>query len=117
LSGNAQHLWYDRGRPAEEPQSRAIGEMGWNDFNQMLDRWAAPYKAEWYGKNVIRIGRFEPSSKICSVCGWHNKELKLSDRTWTAGRPRCANGHTVDRDVNAAINIKRSRPADTTFGR
>jgi len=86
--------------------ARCIGEIGWNDgaarrFNQMLD-----YKAEWYGKNLIRIGRFAPSSKICSVCGWHNKELKLSDRTWTAGRPRCANDHTVDRDVNAAINIK-----------
>ena len=81
--------------------ARSVGEMGWNEFNQMLDRRAAPYKAEWYGKNIVRIGRFEPSSKICSVCGWHNKVLKLSDRTWT-----CANGHTVDRDVNAAINIK-----------
>ena len=75
--------------------SRAIGEMGWKQFNVMLD-----YKAEWYGKNIVRIGRFEPSSKICSHCGWHNQDLKLSDRTWT-----CANGHTVDRDVNAARNI------------
>ena len=75
--------------------SRAIGEMGWAEFNTMLE-----YKAEWYGKNILRIGRFEPSSRICSVCGWHNKELKLSDRVWT-----CANGHTVERDQNAALNI------------
>jgi len=74
--------------------ARSIGEMGWNEFNQMLD-----YKAQWYGKNIIRIGRFAPSSKICSHCGWHNKELKLSDRVWT-----CANGHVLDRD--AAQNIK-----------
>jgi len=73
----------------------AIGEMGWTDFNAMLD-----YKADWYGKNILRIGQFEPSSRICNVCGWHNKDLKLSDRVWT-----CANGHTVERDANAALNI------------
>lgn len=90
--------------------SRAIGEMGWAEFNQMLN-----YKAEWQGKNIIRIGRFEPSSKICNVCGWHNKELKLSDRTWT-----CANGHTVDRDANAALNIRdfglRTQPLFANVG-
>ncbi|WP_077130705.1 RNA-guided endonuclease TnpB family protein [Spirosoma montaniterrae] len=75
--------------------SRAIGEMGWAEFNQMLD-----YKADWYGKNILRIGRFAPSSRICSICGWHNKALTLSDRVWT-----CANGHTVERDQNAALNI------------
>jgi putative transposase len=58
------------------------------------------YKADWYGKNIVRIGQFEPSSRICHVCGWHNKDLKLSDRVWT-----CANGHTVERDQNAALNI------------
>jgi len=73
----------------------AIGDVGWSEFNQMLS-----YKAEWYGKNILRIGQFEPSSRICNVCGWHNKELKLSDRVWT-----CANGHVVDRDQNAALNI------------
>lgn len=76
--------------------SRAIGEVGWHKFNQMLN-----YKAEWAGKTILRIGMFEPSSRMCNVCGWHNKELTLSDRAWT-----CANGHTVDRDLNAAINIK-----------
>ena len=84
-----------RGMMQNRKLSRAIGEMGWHEFNTMLD-----YKADWYGKNILRIGQFEPSSRICYVCGWHNKELKLSDRVWT-----CANGHTVERDQNAALNI------------
>lgn len=75
----------------------SIGEIGWNKFNTMLE-----YKAEWYGKNIIRIGRFEPSSKCCSSCGTINKELTLKDRSWT-----CKCGETHDRDVNAAINIKK----------
>lgn len=90
--------------------ARAIGEVGWATFNSMLD-----YKAEWYGKNILRIGRFEPSSRICNVCGWHNRDLKLSDREWT-----CANGHVLDRDVNASLNIKemglRTRPLHGNVG-
>ena len=74
----------------------AIGEIGWYKFNTMLE-----YKAEWYGKNIIRIGRFEPSSKCCSSCGAINKELTLKDRVWT-----CKCGEIHDRDVNAAKNIK-----------
>ena len=69
------------------------------------------YKAEWYGKNIIEIGRFEPSSKICSTCGTINKELQLSDRSWTC--QSCSSTH--DRDMNAAINIKnfglRNKPS------
>ena len=75
--------------------SRAISDVGWSEFNTMLE-----YKAEWYGKNILRIGQFEPSSRICNVCGWHNKDLKLSDRIWT-----CANNHVLQRDENAALNI------------
>jgi len=74
----------------------AIGEVGWSKFNSFLE-----YKAEWHGKNIIRIGRFEPSSKCCSSCGKINKELTLKDRVWT-----CKCGVTHDRDINAAINIK-----------
>ena len=59
------------------------------------------YKCERYGKNYIKIGRFQPSSKICTLCGEHNKELKLSQRTWT-----CKNGHVLDRDINASLNIR-----------
>jgi putative transposase len=60
------------------------------------------YKANWYGTNIIRIGTFEPSSKMCSNCGELNKELKLSEREWC-----CENCHSYhDRDINASINIK-----------
>ena len=77
--------------------ARAISDAGWAQFVSMLD-----YKAERYGKTVLRIGRFEPSSKLCS-CGVLNDGLKLSDRVWT-----CAScGVTHDRDVLAANNIKR----------
>ncbi len=77
--------------------SLAIGEIGWYAFKTMLE-----YKAEWYGKNIITIGRFEPSSKVCSICGTINKELKLQHREWKC--EKC--GTTHDRDKNAAQNIK-----------
>ncbi|TPE46388.1 RNA-guided endonuclease TnpB family protein [Pontibacter mangrovi] len=84
----------------------AIGEVGWHKFETMLN-----YKAEWYGKNIKYIGRFEPSSKLCSACGAIQQELKLHHREWTC--VKCATTH--DRDVNAAINIKafglRNQPA------
>ena len=66
-------------------------------FVEMLE-----YKAEWYGKNILRIGRFEPSSKLHANCGYINKDLKLSDREWVC--PKCC--EVVSRDVNASINIK-----------
>ena len=77
--------------------AQAISDVSWSTFVNMLE-----YKAEWYGVNILRIGRFEPSSKTCSNCGNINKELKLSDREWTC--KVCHSHH--DRDVNAAINIK-----------
>lgn len=77
--------------------AQAISDASWSTFVTMLE-----YKADWYGKNIIRIGQFAPSSKTCSNCGAINKELQLKDRKWT-----CSNCSTVlDRDVNAAINIK-----------
>ena len=60
------------------------------------------YKCEWYGKNLIRINRFDPSSKISNCCGDYNTHLKLSDRSWVCGK--C--GKVLDRDINAANNIK-----------
>jgi len=60
------------------------------------------YKANWHGKNILRIGRFAPSSKTCSCCGHINKELTLKDREWTC--PKC--NSVLDRDKNASINIK-----------
>ena len=77
--------------------AQAITDVSWSTFVSMLE-----YKAEWYGKNIIRIGKWSPSSKTCSNCGSINKELTLKDREWT-----CGNCSTVlDRDVNAACNIK-----------
>ncbi len=76
--------------------AQAISGVSWSTFVTMLE-----YKADWYGKNILRIGRFAPSSKTCS-CGVINKDLKLSDRTWTC--KSC--GVTHDRDILAANNIK-----------
>lgn len=77
--------------------SKSIQDASWSEFFRMLT-----YKAEWYGKNIIKIGRFEPSSKMCS-CGEINKDLKLSDREWTC--KKCNVTH--DRDILAAQNIKK----------
>lgn len=77
--------------------SKSIADSSWGMFTTMLE-----YKSDWFGKNLITIGTFEPSSKLCSNCGNHNSELKLKDRAWTCSR--C--GITHDRDINASINIK-----------
>jgi putative transposase len=77
--------------------ARSIQGAAWSEFVRQLE-----YKSDWYGKNVLFIGRFEPSSKTCSNCGYVNDDLKLSDRKWTC--PNCGEHH--DRDVNAAINIR-----------
>jgi len=77
--------------------AKAIADASWHEFRRQLG-----YKCDWYGKNLLIIGRFEPSSKICS-CGYVNQELKLSDRKWTC--PKCKTEH--DRDILASQNIKR----------
>ena len=60
------------------------------------------YKTNWYGKNLLNIDSFEPSSKTCSACGEVNKNLTLSDREWV-----CSNCNTKhDRDFNAALNTR-----------
>jgi len=75
-----------------------IADASWSSFVEKLE-----YKAEWYGKTVLHIGQFEPSTKICNVCGYHNGKLTLVDRQWQC--PSCSTNH--DRDINAAINIKK----------
>lgn len=75
--------------------ARAIQECAWSSFVNKLE-----YKAEWYGAQIVKIGRFEPSSKICS-CGEINHELTLADRVWTC--KKC--GRTHDRDLLASQNI------------
>jgi putative transposase len=77
--------------------SKYIGDAGWGMFFQFLR-----YKSDWYGKNLVTIGRFEPSSKTCYRCGHIKHDLTLKDREWTC--PVCGEHH--DRDINAAINIR-----------
>lgn len=77
--------------------AQAISDVAWGQAIQQLT-----YKCDWYGKNLLTIGRFEPSSKMCS-CGKVNSELTLADRVWT-----CKNCNTThDRDILASQNIKR----------
>lgn len=77
--------------------SRSISDASWGMFGTILR-----YNAEWRGKNLIEIGRFEPSSKVHHGCGYHYKELSLLEREWEC--PGCR--EEVLRDLNAAINIK-----------
>ena len=75
----------------------SISDAAWSEFVSMLE-----YKAEWNGNNLIFIGRFDPSSKMCSNCGKTKNDLTLDVRSW-----KCeVCGIVHDRDINAAINIK-----------
>jgi len=75
--------------------AKHISDAAWGTFVNMLE-----YKADWNDKQIIKVGRFYPSSKTCHECGWINQDLNLSMREWT-----CKNGHVLDRDLNAAKNI------------
>ena len=77
--------------------ARVISDVSWKEARRQLE-----YKCDWYGKNLLVIGRFEPSSKMCS-CGAINCELTLADREWTC--PICGTKH--DRDFLASQNIKK----------
>jgi putative transposase len=77
--------------------AKSISDASWGTFRTMLE-----YKASWYGKTILTIGRFEASSKLCSNCGYKPDEMGLHIRSWKC--PNCGTVH--DRDVNAAINIK-----------
>jgi putative transposase len=76
--------------------ARAISDAAWSRFRSMLE-----YKAGWYGRDVIAVDRFFPSSKLCSHCGTLQPEMPLNVRTWTCDS--CGTAH--DRDVNAANNV------------
>ncbi len=76
--------------------ARAISDAAWSEFRGMLE-----YKAAWYGREVIAVDRFFPSSKLCSTCGTVRSEMLLHVRVWTCDG--C--GATHDRDVNAAHNV------------
>ncbi len=77
--------------------AKSIQEASFSRFKEILK-----YKAEWYGREIVEIDTFYPSSKTCSCCGYKNKELSLKDREWT-----CSDcGAIHDRDLNAAMNIR-----------
>ena len=78
--------------------SKSISDVSWSKFVDMLK-----YKSEWYGRQILKVNRFYPSSKTCSTpdCGYIYKDLKLSERFWVC--PECGALH--DRDVNASINL------------
>lgn len=85
------------GQSAKSGLNKSINDASWSKFFNMLE-----YKSNWYGKELIKIGRFEPSSKTCSNCGTIKSDLTLNDRVFNC--PVC--GLSMDRDLNAAINIK-----------
>lgn len=76
--------------------SKHIADASWGNFVTLLQ-----YKCDWYGKELVKVNRFYPSSKTCGDCGWINQELRLSDREWTC--KSCGVVH--DRDINASKNI------------
>ena len=78
--------------------AQSILDVGWSKFVTFLT-----YKAEWANKKIVPVGRFFASSKTCHVCSEKETGLTLSERTWVCGN--C--GTTLDRDQNAAINMKQ----------
>jgi putative transposase len=85
----------------------AIADCGWHELTRQLE-----YKASWYGRTIIKIDRFFPSSKTCSKCHFIKQDLRLKDREWDC--PECKSHH--DRDINAAKMILLQGSKTTTVG-
>jgi putative transposase len=84
------------GMVKNHPLAQAISDVGMAEFQRMMK-----YKGQWYGCTVMTANRFYPSSKTCSVCGYVKKELTLHERVFVCE----ACGQTLDRDLNAALNL------------
>ncbi|MBM7541040.1 IS200/IS605 family element RNA-guided endonuclease TnpB [Amphibacillus cookii] len=76
--------------------AKSISDVSWSSLVTKLQ-----YKADWYGKTIVKISRWFPSSQLCSECGHHDGKKSLDIRGWTC--PACQTHH--DRDVNASKNI------------
>jgi putative transposase len=84
---------------ARTRMGKSVHDAGWSAFVHMLE-----YKAQRYGRDFRRIGRFEPTSQVCSACGANDGPKPLHVRAWRC--PGC--GAWLDRDVNAAVNVARA---------
>ncbi|WP_031406494.1 RNA-guided endonuclease TnpB family protein [Thiomonas sp. FB-Cd] len=87
--------------------AKSISDASWAEFVRQLE-----YKAQWYGRTLIGIDRWYPSSKRCSVCGHTKTTMPLCVRTWAC--PEC--GTTHDRDINAARNVLAAGLAVSAHG-
>lgn len=96
-----------KGMQKNHKLAKSIADSSWGDFFRKLK-----YKAEWYGREILEIDRWFPSSKRCSCCGYINNGLKISDRIWEC--PSCKK--MLDRDINAAKNILTVGLAGLAFG-
>ena len=79
--------------------AKSVHDAGWSAFVAMLE-----YKARLYGRDFRRIGRFEPTSQVCSACGVKDGPKPLHVREWQCG----ACGARLDRDINAAVNVAKA---------
>ena len=85
-----------KGMMSNHKLSKSIQDLSLYEFRRQLE-----YKCRWYGRQLIIIDRFYPSSKTCHNCGYIYKDLKLNEREWIC--PHC--GKVIDRDYNASLNI------------
>lgn len=81
-----------------EKLARVVGDVGMYEFRRQIE-----YKSKWWGRQVVFADTFFPSSKLCSLCGWKNEDLALTDRLFDC--KMCSN--KIDRDLNASLNLKQ----------
>lgn len=84
------------GQASKRAMNRNILRNGWSSFVDKIT-----YKAQWYGRTLVQVDRFYPSSRLCHNCGHKYYGLRLSEREWVC--ESCGASH--DRDVNAAMNV------------